>query len=184
MRGVNIENRRLLQGSNELKENNEATVYEKRVAAYTEDTVMLSPLKMPALPENRSKKRLPDVSGSFFNDVVGLWKAKKAKTSAAAEAIVNARIEREAKTLQRRETTAVNAARKAGEAATLACAWDKCGQGCKCPMLFFSSARVPCVIKGLKKCSACSDIKKSVQKYARRGSVRRLLPFANSLFRV
>jgi hypothetical protein len=39
---------------------------------------------------------------------------------------------------------------------------DKCAQGCKCPILFFSSAHVPCVIKGLKKCSACSDIKKSV----------------------
>jgi hypothetical protein len=36
--------------------------------------------------------------------------------------------------------------------------------GCKCPILFFSSARVPCVIKGLKKCSACSEIKKSVCK--------------------
>ena len=34
--------------------------------------------------------------------------------------------------------------------------------GCKCPILFFSSTRVPCVIKGLKKCSACSEIKKSV----------------------
>jgi hypothetical protein len=39
---------------------------------------------------------------------------------------------------------------------------DKCAQGCKCPILFFSSAHVPCVIKVLKKCSACSDIKKSV----------------------
>ena len=34
--------------------------------------------------------------------------------------------------------------------------------GCKCPILFFSSARVPCVIKGLMKCSACIEIKKSV----------------------
>jgi hypothetical protein len=124
---------------------------------------MLSPLKTPTLPEVRSKKRLTDVSWSVsFNDVIGLKKAKKAEISAAAEAILKARIERAAKTLQRVETTAVNAARKAGEAATLACVWDKCAQGCTCPILFFSGVRVPCVIKGLKKCSACGDIKKSV----------------------
>jgi hypothetical protein len=35
---------------------------------------------------------------------------------------------------------------------------DKGAQGCKCPILFFSGAHVPCVIK----CAACSDIKKSV----------------------
>ena len=56
----------------------------------------------------------------------------------------------------------MNAARKAGEAATLACAGDTCAQGCKCPMLFLSGARVPCVVKGLKKCSAHGDMKKSV----------------------
>ena len=126
---------------------------------------MLVPLKMPALPEKRSKKRLTDVSGSFsFNDIIGLKKKGKAETAAAAEAIVTARTDRVANAARRGETAAVNAARKVGEAATLASAWDKCaqGQGCKCPFVFFGGARMPCVILGLKKCSACGDIKKSV----------------------
>jgi len=126
---------------------------------------MLVPLKVPAPPEKRSKKRLTDVSGSFsFNDIIGLKKKGKAETAAAAEAIVTARTDRVANAARRGETAAVNAARKVGEAATLASAWDKCaqGQGCKCPFVFFGGARMPCVILGLKKCSACGDVKKSV----------------------
>jgi hypothetical protein len=39
---------------------------------------MLVPLKMPALPEKRSMKRLTDVSGSFsFNDIIGPKKKGK-----------------------------------------------------------------------------------------------------------
>jgi hypothetical protein len=40
MRGFNNENRRFLQGSNELKEKSEATVDKKWFAAYSEDTAI------------------------------------------------------------------------------------------------------------------------------------------------
>jgi hypothetical protein len=120
---------------------------------------------MPALPEKRGKKRLTDQCGSFsFNDIIGLKKAGKVATAEAAEAVAVASALRAANAARRGETTAANAARKAGTKATLTSAWDKCaqGQGCKCPIRFFGGALMPCVIKGMKKCSECLDIKKSV----------------------
>ncbi|KAK3232570.1 hypothetical protein CYMTET_57074 [Cymbomonas tetramitiformis] len=123
---------------------------------------LLSPDVLPPLPPKASKGRLSDSNGSFqFNDILGKKRAKRAEQQAVREQTEFAALQRDLAREGRDAANARAAAAKAQAARELQEAWEKCGGGCTCPVLFVNMVRVICPVFKMKKCQICGDIKKS-----------------------
>jgi len=124
---------------------------------------VLVPLQMPSLPPANPKGRLTDHSGSFeMNDIRGLKRAREAGLQAEETRLAEGRAAREETRRVREREAAAQGAAKAAEVARLQAAWERCGIQCRCALVYFGGVRVgECLVKGMKKCSVCGDIKKS-----------------------
>ncbi|KAK3278810.1 hypothetical protein CYMTET_13278 [Cymbomonas tetramitiformis] len=123
---------------------------------------ILNPEILPSLPPKANKGRLSDNNGSFeFNDILGRKRAKHAEQQAAREHSEFAALQRDLAREERDSSAAAAVAAKAQAALGLQAAWEKCGGGCTCPLLFVNMARVPCPVYKMKQCRICGEIKKS-----------------------
>ncbi len=123
---------------------------------------ILSPEILPPLPPKANKGRLSDNNGNFqFNNILGKKRAKQAEQQAAREHTEFTALQRDLAREERDASVAAAAAARAQAVLELRAAWEKCGGGCTCPMLFFNMVRLPCPVYKMKQCRICGEIKKS-----------------------
>jgi hypothetical protein len=126
---------------------------------------LLDPLTVKSKKGN--KQKLSDLTGSFkmyqilekSNERDEAINTKAQETSAASKKTAAE------KAAAKAILDLANNARTASKSAHLLGIWANCGDGCRCPKLYFHKKRLgQCPTKGLKCCDQCGDIKKSACK--------------------